>query len=195
MSRFGIEYKKNNKRGGVSKMKKILGLLLILAVMTGIGYAATNPDNIVLTVTIGNIAYGVSISSASNYFGTVNLGASSNFYIGTLSNDGNTMEDWQVQGTNASGPNSGTWSLVSTIPVGNEYALMLGTSVAGASMPNWTDGVTASSVTTSQAAANAWGQKADVGYTRGLWSRITMPTTSSQSGVFSFTVSIWGTAP
>jgi len=176
-------------------MKKILGLLLILAVMTGVGYAATNPDNIVLTVTIGNIAYGVSISSASNDIGTVNFSAQQAFYIGTLSNDGNTMEDWQVRGTNASGPSAGSWSLVSTIPVGNEYALMLGTSVAGAVAPTWTDAVDASSVTTSQAAASAWGQKADVAYTRGLWSRITMPSSSSQSGQFSFTVSMWGTAP
>ncbi|MBN1384564.1 MAG: hypothetical protein JW983_06790 [Elusimicrobia bacterium] len=180
-------------------MKKIFSLMLVLGLMVGVLSIvhAANPDDIELTVTVGGATYSVDIASASQTFGTVNLGDQSSLYIGTAANDGNVPSDWEVKGVDASdGGNS--WTLAEEV-TDDTYGVMIGTSPAdgGASEPTWDPGASpqlVSSITTSQAEM-PYANAIPFSGSCALWLRLSMPTTSIGAGTYTFTVSLYAVAP
>ncbi|MDD5688196.1 MAG: hypothetical protein PHE88_10240 [Elusimicrobia bacterium] len=178
-------------------MKKIMSLLLVIGMMVCIStlsHATANPDSFTLTVDVGGTNYSIDIASTTGNFSSVNLGAQASLYIGTASNDGNVIADWEVKGNNAVGDN--TWTLANTAAA-NTYCLMIGTSASsGGAEPVWLPGAVGayvSSVTTSQAAMT-YTNGITVGQQVGLWARISMPTTSGGTATHTMTVSIYATA-
>jgi hypothetical protein len=186
---------KNLNKKEVNKMKKIVSLLFVFGMMlciSTLSYATQNPDSFTLTVDVGGTNYSIDICSTTNNFGSVNLGSQASLYIGSASNDGNVIADWEVKGANATGDN--TWTLSNNVGA-NTYALMIGTSAVGGAAPVWLPGATGayvSSVTTSQAAM-LYTHDILVGQQVGLWARIAMPTSSGGTATHTLTVSIYAT--
>ena len=176
-------------------MKKFLGILLVFGMMSGVAYAATT-DSIQLLVIVGGTDYSVDIASTSKSFGTVSLGAQQSVFIGTVSNNGNIVSDWEITGLNASN-GTDAWTLAAAV-TDDTYGLMIGTSASnGAVEPTWNPagGTPVSSVTLAATeATTGFGRRLISGANVGLWSKISMPTTSLGSGTYSFTVSLTATA-
>lgn len=183
----------------VRKMRKFLGLALVLGLMTGIStlsHATANPDSLTLTVTIGGSNYSIDIASTTNNFATVNLGAQKSLYIGTASNDGNVPCDLDCAVAATANGAGVAWTIANTVAQ-DVYGLMIATGTQ-ATEPTWNPGASpqlVSSVTASQASM-PYTNGIIPGTSRGLWTRLSMPTSLSgaAAGEWTITLSIWATA-
>ncbi len=162
---------------------------------------AVSTDTILLSVTPGNIIYGVQITSpaAGGYdFGNVNVGATT---ISTkaisVRNAGNVGEYFSI-GVSNSGPDG--WSAVpSSVPGFNQFQLLGHIQTTGGSAPAanvfsvTTDTIT---VNIPSVAAGRYGQAGitDPGTTKDLFLKLTMPNAMATAAQQTMTVSINGQA-
>lgn len=198
-SNFVYSGEKMSQKKEVRKMKKFLGLVLVLGLMAGLStlsHATANPDSLTLTVTVGGVNYSIDISSTTNDFGTVSLGAQKSLYIGTMTNDGNIVCDLDCAVAATANGGGTAWTIANTVAQ-DVYGLMISTSAADGAEPVWNPGDSpqlVSSVTAVQASM-PYTDRFIPGATRGLWTRLSMPTSlSGASGVWTITLSLWATA-
>ncbi len=213
MNKFNSPVRKALQFGTVSALL-VLGLGAIQRAQ------AASTDTIAVTVTAGNISYGVQISSpyAGGYsFGSVNLGATTNSTLAiTVSNTGSISEYFSMA-VSSTTPTSGTdhWGPVSSVPGTDQFELMAlfastntATAPSPASFISPTDALLFTSLGT--AGHTIYGQtngamnndsslgktppQFQVGYKRSLWLQLKMPSDVSDAngGAQTMIVSIDG---
>jgi len=173
------------------------GLLVL-----GLGMAqkamAANPDTITLSVTPGNVAYGVSITSpmAEGYvFGTVNLGATTLSTAAiAVQNSGTISEYFSLKVSNSS-PDSWTPLSADGTPDHNEFELLgrFNSTQPTSATFSATDDIVDGSF--EDPAAAKFGQastKTAPSNSQNLWLKLIMPTTVSSSSQQTLTLSING---
>ncbi|HAM38131.1 MAG TPA: hypothetical protein DCP53_01830 [Elusimicrobia bacterium] len=182
----------------VRTMKKILALLVVCMFVGGYLHAAANPGTCLLTVApAGTWSVKIDTENVTRDFGSVALNTNDTVAIGTITNDGNFASEWEAQATDADAPAAGTnWELDSSVAA-NQYTLELATSTcADTTEPAWgaTDDVDDGSQAEFGGCTTAEGTVAAEA-SKFLWARIKTPTTSTTSGTFSITLSVFATAP
>lgn len=177
----------NLKKKEVRKMRKLLGLMLVLGLMATAVYAV-NPCTCKLTVTPSGV-YSVSIDTqnVTRTFGTVAVNTNSTIWIATVTNDGTLGCDMTALSSNAdSDAPDVDWTIAATVGT-NQYRLQVGTGGGG--------GITANVIETNAADTEITGaQTIAAGSTVGLFGKIFTPTTSTSSDQFTITLSIYATA-
>ncbi|MFH0948090.1 MAG: hypothetical protein V1833_03730 [Elusimicrobiota bacterium] len=170
-------------------MKKFLGLLLVFGMMAGVAHAI-NPDICLLCVTPG-VTYSVNISTdvaIKNIFTGVNInGAAVSMSVSSTTNDGNVTCDFTAKANDAT--SGGTpWELDTGVVAANVYNLGVGFNWGwGAVEPTYTlindDAATELPLSGGEDIASGQGKI--------LWAIIQAPTSSTSTGEFSITLSIY----
>ncbi|MBI5573529.1 MAG: hypothetical protein HY919_03120 [Elusimicrobia bacterium] len=190
VSNFVHSDERMSQKKEVRKMKKFLGLLLVLGMMAGVAYA-NNPDTCLLTVT-PSVSYSISIASATAGsaadFGTMALSATKDIYVGTVTNNGTI-----TMGIKKKGAISGGWSLTSAI--GTDKAILqigfcTNTSTAA------TTGATLGYATNVSSVGEGAQSVTDVNYvsasaSSGMSAKLSMPNGTTVSGAHTMTLSLY----